>query len=181
MRKDMKQGPSFSQSPRTCTTGLVSAAFAATLLLPLFQAGCSTVFRSRVILDAYSTRDGMRVRNFSNDEADSFVRFFVLERGYEIRFAGSSDALVQGELTDDDSSLLWMAEKPDEPTVLFFSSETALTVSFVDSSFGYPPRRITHRAEVLSRILGAKYGRENVRTAGPWTSVPSFRMKIPGR
>ncbi len=117
--------------------------------------------RSRIYLDSsYTTSDGMVISNFSTDEVDAYIRSFVLQKGYEISFADSSQSWIQQELPDD-SSLIWLAEKPDEPAILFLAAERRLIVSFVRKG-PLPSSRLKDYVNVLYRILAAKFGDQNV-------------------
>jgi hypothetical protein len=138
------------------------------LLFVMAAAGCSATGTQRILLDRYSAAaPGVSVANFSVDEVDSFVRYFASQRGYEIRFADSEDARVQRELPGEDASLLWLAEKPGSPAILFISSNDRLTVSFVQTP-GTPLRGESREySNVLYAILREKFGQECVRMGEP--------------
>lgn len=133
----------------------------AVLLLAL--AGCAAAGPSRISLDRYSTAyPGLTVANFSQEEAEAFVRYFATEKGYEIKFADSDDARVRSELDRGDSSLLWIAEKPGSPAILLVSADDRLTVTFLPDP-GIPRRAVTGEdAAVLYNILKGRFGAESV-------------------
>lgn len=133
------------------------------VILILFVAGCSLVNRSRIVLDFMGTReDGTAVANFTVDEVDSFVRSFALQKGYEIKFADASDVWAQEETGDGESSLLWIAEKPDGPIMLFISSDKALTVTLIQASGPSWSPVMKEYTNVIYRMLADKFGEENV-------------------
>lgn len=142
------------------------------LYLTLFMSGCGTTGPQRIHLDRYShAYRGMNVANFSMEDVDSFIRYYATQRGYEIKFADSSDSRVQQELAGNDSSLLWIAEKPGSPAIVFVSSDDLLTVSFLQvpgSVFSSETREFTN---VLYAILKDKFGEENVHL-GPAAASP---------
>ena len=133
----------------------------AVLLLAL--AGCAPAGPSRICLDRYSTAyPGLTVANFSQEEAEAFVRYFATEKGYEIKFADSDDARVRSELDRSDSSLIWIAEKPGSPAILLVSADEGLTVTFLPVP-GLPRQAVTGEgATVLYNILKGKFGPESV-------------------
>jgi hypothetical protein len=126
--------------------------------------GCSTVHKSRIYLNTWGKApDGMVVANFSVDEVDSFVRTFAIQKGYEIKFADSSNALTQEETGDDESSLLWIAEKPGEPAILFISTGKELIVTLIQTSGLSRSAYLKEYTNVIYRMLEDKFGEENVR------------------
>jgi hypothetical protein len=144
----------------------------AILLLVPAWAGCTTTGPQRIYLDRYSNAyPGVTVANFSMGEVESFVRYFATEKGYEIKFADSTEDKTQGEVAGDDSSLLWMAEKQGSPTILFISSNLRLIVSFVKpaGSEGSPFSKDETKdyARLLYTILKGKFGEANVHLVSP--------------
>lgn len=130
------------------------------LILLSFQA-CSTTQRARIYLDTSNTTSGgMVISNFSTDEVDAYIQSFILQKGYEIAFADSSQSWIQQELGEG-SSLIWLAEKPGEPAILFLSAEKILIVSFVQNGL-LPSTRLKDYVNILYRILAAKFGDQNV-------------------
>ncbi len=135
------------------------------ILVLICTAGCSMTRRSWIILDAsHTTPGGMVILNFSNDEVDEYIRAFVLQKGYEIAFAEGSKDWADEELPDDCSSLIWLAEKPGKPTILFSSGEGKLIVSFLQKGL-FPSAELKDSVNVLYRVLAAKFGGQNVRMA----------------
>lgn len=139
----------------------------------LALAGCATVpGPHRVSLDRYSNAyPGMNVENFSQAEVEGFVRYFATQRGYEIKFADGEDARVQKELTGDDPSLLWIAEKPGSPAILLISSNTRLTVSFVQPQGSSYSQAVRDNTGVLYAILKDKFGEGAVHLEAPSTAL----------
>jgi hypothetical protein len=132
------------------------------ILLALLLAGCGAAGPHRIYLDRYSTAyRGMSVTNFSQEDVEALVRYFATQRGYQIKFANGADVLVQQELADD-SSLLWVAEKPGSPAILFMSSNSRLTVSFVGIRTALFQGDDNEYPNVLFAILRDKFGGENV-------------------
>jgi hypothetical protein len=141
----------------------------ACLTLALMQAGCAAG-PHRLYLDRYSSRyPGMSVMNFSLEDVESFIRYFATERGYEIKFADSSDPRVQTELAGEDDSLIWIAEKPGSPAIIFISTSSCLTVTFLQppSKSMFPSREAGESANVLYAILKDKFGQDVVHLGAP--------------
>jgi len=139
--------------------------------LILAMSGCGTTGPQRIHLDRFSKAyPGMTVANFSMEDVDSFVRYYVTERGYEIKFAESSDSRVQQELAGDDSSLLWIAEKPGSPAIIFISSNDRLTVSLMQVPDTLFSRELRETTNVLYAILKDKFGEANVHLGATGTS-----------
>lgn len=137
----------------------------AVLLLAL--AACAVAGPSRVHLDRYSAAyPGMSVANFSQEEAEAFVRYFATERAYEIKFADSDDPRVRSELDGRDASLLWIAEKPGSPAILLISSDSRLTVTFLPVPGIFRQAGAVEGAAVLYHILSGKFGAECVHPGG---------------
>ncbi len=129
----------------------------------LVLSGCETVHKAKIQMDLTSQMPGgLVVTNFSMEEVDTFVRYFIEQKGYEIKFADSSDKVIQEELADEDSSLLWLAQKPGEPTILYITTSKSLIVTFVKVSGLLPPSDLSDYSNILYRILKEKFGEENV-------------------
>jgi hypothetical protein len=139
------------------------------LVLALVLTGCATATGPhRIALDRFSNRyPGMTVENFSQEEVEGYVRYFATQRGYEIKFADSDDRSVQQELTGDDPSLLWIAEKSGAPAILLISSSPRLTVSFVQPQGAPYAKAVRDNTEVLYAILKDKFGEGTVHLEAP--------------
>jgi hypothetical protein len=132
------------------------------MVLVFAMCGCGTVHRSRIVLDSWGRiPDGTVVSNFSVDEVDSFVRSFALQRGYDVKFADSSHAWAE-EAEGDDASLLWMAEKPGDPVILFISTDKELVVTLIGTAGLTRSPLIKEYTNVIYRMLADKFGEENV-------------------
>ncbi len=125
-------------------------------------AGCDTVHKSRIQLDSTSVMRGMTVSNFSMEEVDSFLRYFIEQKGYEIKFSEGEDAMVASELMDEGSSLIWIAEKQGSPAILFISTDTSLIVSFVQTAGPLGGSEFREYVNVLHALLAHKFGKENM-------------------
>jgi len=133
------------------------------VVLALTMAGCSAVHTSRIVLDSWGRMpDGTVVANFSVDEVDSFVRSFARQKGYEVKFADESYAWTRDEAGDDDASLLWIAEKKDEPVILFISTDKELIVTVVETLGVLRSPLFREYTNVIYRMLADKFGEENV-------------------
>lgn len=133
------------------------------VVLVLVMAGCSTVHKSRIVLDSWGrASDGMIVSNFPVGEVDSFVRSFALQKGYEVKFTDSSYAWIQEEIGDDGTSLLWIAEKQGDPVILFISTGEELVVALIETARLFRSPLLKEYTNVIYRMLGDKFGEEYV-------------------
>ena len=133
------------------------------IVLVLAMAGCSTVHRSRIVLDPWGRMpDGSAVSNFSVDEVNSFVQAFALQKGYEVKFADESYAWAQDEAGGDDASLLWIAEKKGEPVILFISADKELMVAVIEAMGLSRSPLFREYTNVIYRMLADKFGEEYV-------------------
>lgn len=133
------------------------------VILALTTAGCSAVHTSRIVLDSWGRMpDGTAVWNFTVDEVDSFVRSFALQKGYEVKFADGSYVWAGEETAGNDSSLLWIAEKKDEPVILFISTEDELIVTVIETLGLFRSPLFREYTNVIYRMLADKFGEEYV-------------------
>ena len=133
------------------------------VVLVFSVSGCSTFHKSRIVLDSWGRMpDGTVVLNFSVDEVDSFVRSFALQKGYEIKFADASYDRAQEETAGGDASLIWIAERPGEPAILFISRSRELNVALTEMAGLSRSPLLKEYTNVVYKMLADKFGEENV-------------------
>ncbi len=116
--------------------------------------GCDTVYRSRIDVTCCAMPDSEVAVVVTKDSPESrAVRCLLLDRGYAIRDQVANNPFVNQEMHGEVFSILWAADKPYNPTVIFGQSGRRLTVRLFRLSGPTRPSSIRELTKDLHAVL----------------------------
>lgn len=130
--------------------------FMVLMLLPLI--GCDVLYRSRI--------DISTCQNLSSSTAfahSGVARSLLNEKGYTIRDQVTNDPFVIQELHGESFDVVWRADKPYQPTVIFARSNEHASVRLSELSGPLRPLPLSALENELYSVLASTCGQNNIQ------------------
>jgi len=133
------------------------------VIIVVYLTGCDKVYRSRISIRTKpaSVQPSFDI-NITTRDVESTIKKFTLLHVYKIEEIDKNDPWIKQEINGDKPTIIWVAEKNYEPTIIFTSIENVAVVRLIKLSGPIRPKLQRMYTEELYSLVKNKFGAGNV-------------------